>query len=276
MSTHKQYQELISRLLDEDTTITAEENAALQAHLSECPDCSAMYQAFSAMSGFVGGELEEPPEELRENVMAEIRREEIRRKNRRSIGWTGFVAAAAVLALVIGFSPRILGQNPDSIAASVEPAGGSVYAAAAENYAEPRTIPTAEEEDYAAEYGADYDTENAPAAAAPESYEDEEDYGVTWEGENPYEVDAAPEESFYDENAEEKLSMDSLLSCLSGIETDLDFNALQLTPVYLVDTDAGVLQIYRYNNRLYFTDPLSGIPCAAGCSEAALLRFLQE
>ena len=79
---------------------------------------------------------------------------------------------------------------------------------------------------------------------------------------------AAPE-------AVEKISMDSLLDCLSGTESALDLDALGLSPVFLIDTDGGVLQIYRYGGRLYYVDPILGAVCEAGCSEDALVAFLQ-
>ena len=161
MNTHEDYQALISRLLDEDNSLTAEENADLQAHLAACPECAAMYNAFSALSGFVGGELEDPPEELRANVMAEIRREEIRRKNRRAFGWTGFVAAAAVLALIVGFAPRMLARENSAALAARTGSGAAVYeenaqASAARVY----------EESAPADAGV-YPNENSMAIAAP-------------------------------------------------------------------------------------------------------------
>ena len=94
-------QEWISRMLDEE--LNAEEQAALAKHLETCPDCRALYEAFSAVSGALREDLEEPPESLRENVMAEIRREEIRKKNRRPRWAVLTVAAAAALALGLGF-----------------------------------------------------------------------------------------------------------------------------------------------------------------------------
>ena len=90
-------QELISRLLDED--LNAEEQAALAKHLESCPACRTMYEAFTAVSASLS-ELEEPPERLHENVMAEIRREQIRKKNRPV--WRAVLTAAAVLALALG------------------------------------------------------------------------------------------------------------------------------------------------------------------------------
>ena len=268
---HEPYQELISRLLDDDT-LTDKENAALQAHLDECPECRLMYQAFKEMSGFLGGELEEPPTEMRENIMAEIRREEIRRKNQRIAARTGLVAAAAVLILVVGVAPRILSTSSASGSDSPAMAGGTLYAAAAEETAPaPHLYDINENENEPGESISPNDVEGTEI----------EDPNVTWEGDY---IEQSPEgeetesglDPYFDENTDDKLSMDSLLLQLSGVETDIDFSSRAGNPVYLIDTDIGVLEIYRYNNSLFFTDPFTGIPCEAMCSEASLIRFLQE
>ena len=108
-------QEMISRVLDDD--LSADERAALAKHLESCESCRTLYEAFAAVSASLGEELEEPPARLRENVMSEIRREEIRKKNRRP--WRAALAAAAVLVLVLGLRAGILprmGHAPMSAA----------------------------------------------------------------------------------------------------------------------------------------------------------------
>lgn len=96
------YQELISRMLDED--LSRDERAALAEHLDTCRECAAMYQAFSALSDTISSDLTEPPEELCDNIMAELRRSEIIRRSRKS-GLSrqvkSLIAAAACAALVI-------------------------------------------------------------------------------------------------------------------------------------------------------------------------------
>ena len=77
-----------------------------------------------------------------------------------------------------------------------------------------------------------------------------------------------------DENDGDKISMSELLFCLEGSETDLDLDELPLTLVYLIDTDGGIVEIYRYARTLYYFDPFSGAACEAGCSENDLIRFL--
>ena len=96
------YQELISRMLDED--LTPVEQGMLQAHLPNCEVCSAMYKSFAALSNALEDQMEEPPESLRYNVMAEIRREAIRKKNRLSRPMQIVLSTAACLALIVGIS----------------------------------------------------------------------------------------------------------------------------------------------------------------------------
>lgn len=96
MNNCEYYQELISRMLDDD--LTAGEETALNSHLDTCGECSMMYEAFSGVSGMIAESLEEPPETLHENIMAEIRRSEIKKKNRRL---RPVLTAAACFALVL-------------------------------------------------------------------------------------------------------------------------------------------------------------------------------
>jgi len=107
MSRCDSYQELISRMLDEP--LGEEEQADLTAHLRQCESCAAFYSAMSAVSAGIRSDLEEPPEELHENIMAEIRRSEIKKQNKlHPILRVALTAAAclAVVAAVSLFSPK--------------------------------------------------------------------------------------------------------------------------------------------------------------------------
>ena len=86
------YQELISSMADGE--LSAEEQAVLAPHLEHCPDCAALYEAFQSISGLIAGDLAEPPETLSENVMAQLRRADIRAKNRKKKHWKGPLATA--------------------------------------------------------------------------------------------------------------------------------------------------------------------------------------
>lgn len=131
-----QYQELISRLIDRE--LTAEEGEELAAHARECEECRAVYAAFSSLSGMLGAELVDPPGELRENVMAELRRSELWKKNRRPRQLRRIAAIAACAVLVVGIGaltlPRLLGNKGAAMTAkSAEaPAAMAPYAAAGE------------------------------------------------------------------------------------------------------------------------------------------------
>lgn len=80
MNACEYYQELISRMLDDE--LSNKERAVLAEHLSECSECAAVYSAFSLLSDAVAADLVEPPEELCEDIMAHIRRSEMRKRNR--------------------------------------------------------------------------------------------------------------------------------------------------------------------------------------------------
>lgn len=105
------YQDLISRLIDRE--ITPEEGEELAAHARECEECRAVYTAFVSLSEMLSGDLVDPPEELSENVMAEIRRSELwkqNRKPRRRLRRWAAIAASAVLVIGLGALtlPRLL------------------------------------------------------------------------------------------------------------------------------------------------------------------------
>lgn len=173
MSSCEYYQELISRLVDEE--LSAGEQAVLVSHLEHCPDCAALVQAFQSISAVIAEDLAEPPEALSENVMAVLRREEITAKNRKKIRWKGPLATAACLALVIAaawFLPNMFQAN--SAAPAEIPAAASDQAAPrATEYA----LPVEGNDSSSAEAGAGHeeaDLETAPAEAAEAYGIDEE------------------------------------------------------------------------------------------------------
>lgn len=131
------YQELISSMADGE--LSAEEQAVLAPHLEHCPDCAALYEAFQSISGLIAGDLAEPPETLSENVMAQLRRADIRAKSRKKKHWKGPLATAACLAVVIAAAwlmPNLF--RAGSAAPAEMPAAASDQAAPrAEAYAVP-------------------------------------------------------------------------------------------------------------------------------------------
>lgn len=158
MSDCKHYQELISRLIDRE--ITPEEGEELAAHARECEECRAVYAAFSSLSDMLGGELAEPPEELSENVMAEIRRSELWKKNRKPRQLRRLISIAACAVLVIGVGALTLPRLLRSPSAKKAAAPQAVYSAAAsEEAAVPAAGAVADSAEYEsnAAYEAAYD-----------------------------------------------------------------------------------------------------------------------
>lgn len=162
MSPCENYQELISRMVDGD--LSAREEADLARHIETCPDCAALYQAFSTLSDRIGEDLAESPFDLRDNVMAEIHRAEIRRRNRLPTILRSVLSAAACVALIVGVYLGVsLTQGKNLVTAAYDT--GTVQEQKAEVPAEEaRSLPL-EEEAAAAE-------EPAPAPDAAKSEEE--------------------------------------------------------------------------------------------------------
>ncbi|MCR5665113.1 MAG: zf-HC2 domain-containing protein [Oscillospiraceae bacterium] len=117
------YQEMISRLIDGD--LTKEERGELAAHVESCSECAALYVAFRSVSEELGSEAGELPEGLHENMMAAIRRESLREKNRaanaRMRRWRPLLAIAACFALIVAVglgSARFLQKDRDDVRSS--------------------------------------------------------------------------------------------------------------------------------------------------------------
>lgn len=113
MNNCDKYQELISRLVDGE--LSRDEYAALDAHMENCAECSAMYAVFASLSDIIGGEDEPLPEDLHENIMAGVRRSAMINHNRRRLSKPvrNALTAAACAALVL-FASR--GLAPEKAA----------------------------------------------------------------------------------------------------------------------------------------------------------------
>lgn len=177
MSGCEYYQELISRMLDED--ISRDERAALAEHLGTCRECAAMYQAFSALSDTISSGMVDPPEELTDNIMAELRRSEIRRKNRRMPRqMKNLIAAAACAAVVIAAvgGVAIVGSHRNETAVyesrTSRISSGNISTAGEENASVEAPAPATE-----APAAAQSVPDTAAAAAAPAQIPDSENFG---------------------------------------------------------------------------------------------------
>ena len=131
------YQQLISQRLDGE--LTAAQEHELAEHLSRCAECRAVDAAFRALSEGFGGCAEEAPEGLCENVMADIRRENIRAGySTKKYGWRRLLATAACFAIIGAaasaalpalFSAGTSGAAPMAADVANETAGSAAEAA---------------------------------------------------------------------------------------------------------------------------------------------------
>ena len=100
--------ELMNRELDE--ALTAEESAALQAHLDACPDCRETWRQLHELDALLQESELEPPAALHDGVMQAIRQEQ-KRKPRRAWLPAAAIAAAAALVLLAGKAGLIAGPG---------------------------------------------------------------------------------------------------------------------------------------------------------------------
>lgn len=153
------YQQLISQRLDGE--LTAAQEHELAEHLSRCADCRAVDAAFRTLSEGFGGCAEEAPETLCENVMGEIRRENIRKNNKSSSRtWRSLLATAACFALICAAAatalPMLFNAGTSS-AASMAAEVTNETAGSAADAAMPADAAPAEEPENAAEQRAKAD-----------------------------------------------------------------------------------------------------------------------
>lgn len=92
--------ELMSAVLDGEAT--AQERAALEAHLATCPECAALYEALSDQSRLLRGLDCQVPEGLSQRIMSQLPEQSAQpKKPRRVIHWQRWGVLAACVALVV-------------------------------------------------------------------------------------------------------------------------------------------------------------------------------
>lgn len=106
MSECTKIQELISALVDGE--VSESEKTEIEKHIEACPECKAMFEAFTAVSESLF-ELEEVPENLHESIMREVKNEGRKKKS----PWLKILPLAACFALVIFAAFSINGAEPD-------------------------------------------------------------------------------------------------------------------------------------------------------------------
>lgn len=113
-------QEKLSEMLDGELSETDE--TEVRAHIAHCPDCAALYAAFSALSE-AAAEPEDVPDELHAAVMDRVRRAEKAVKFQKNFQrWRPIALAAACLVVLIG---TVLSVNRGLFAAkSAAPSAG--------------------------------------------------------------------------------------------------------------------------------------------------------
>lgn len=246
------YRELISRMLDEE--LTAEESAALESHLESCAQCRVMYEAFSAVSR-LAGETEEPPEALHESIMADIRRADIKAKNRRL---RPVFAAAACLAVVLlgvwGMSGRLSFEKMQESVAMTADFAMPCEAAPPES-AETADEAAPAEADIAGGMSPEGYKAEARAADAAEAY---------------IESDGAQGEYIYIEDIE---SFESLLTLLAAEPTAAPVDEPSAIYTVVCDRDIGPIVIYEGSSGLFYTDSLDGQWYLCTCSRDELGIF---
>ena len=310
MSQCDHYQELISRLIDED--LDAKERAELEEHLKTCPDCTLMFEAFAKISDEIGGELEDVPLDLRESVMAEIRREELRRRERLPAILRIVMGVAAAFAVVAGVTLGVSPTLRDRLAARAT--GAEMQMISMQASSDKAAPEEAAAMDTAADEGA-RDME-AAAAGVDEAMPEEEAYfddiapesdaasaatqtAVTDAAPAEARTDAAEQEPLAEETEEEAaptqelaepeaepetrdltgwLELSSLRTLLGAGETELDRAALQQdAKLVLLVRHAGEscsVTIYEHEGKLYWYDPSADAVYLSDLTWQQLLDFL--
>ena len=283
MSVCDKYQELISCMLDEE--LSAEENAALAEHLQSCPECMAMFEAFSGLSAAMKQDMEEAPESIRINVMAELRRSDITAKNKKSKRRRHFLTAAACLVLAVGAGYLAMPKmGRDSV---MQYSTTAVYEAAPAEAA-PAT------EEAVPEYAADTAAEapeaelkgapaaEAPAAEAPAAPEPESASNHAM----PFETESAAFGTFSlhrgagaPEDAELTAPRwEDIAAILSGLESETGLDELDVEKSIcincLINGEEFELELHFAGGSLYYTDPIDGIFKQSACFAEDIAAYI--
>ena len=101
------YRELISCMLDGE--LDEAQRSELEEHIAECAECAAVYKAFASVSEALDENMQEPPENLLDNVMQRIGEKQSKKKS----PWLKLLPVAACAAIVIfaGVKSGIIGQR---------------------------------------------------------------------------------------------------------------------------------------------------------------------
>lgn len=103
-------QELISCLVDDE--LNEKDRLEVLEHIKTCPECKAVYDAFSAVSENLG-ELEDAPEGLAESVLNAVRSDT---PAKCKTPWVKYLSVAACLALVFFAGTKLAAPKSSDIA----------------------------------------------------------------------------------------------------------------------------------------------------------------
>jgi len=127
MTDHAVYEEQIGAMLDGE--LSAEEEAALRAHLDECETCRAFLAAMESVYGLAAKDLPEAPDGLAESVMERVRAQAKPQPKKGKVVRFPYkpLAAAAAAALVLWAGSGLLGvMRPKGMSAAAPAAAGGM------------------------------------------------------------------------------------------------------------------------------------------------------
>ena len=247
MNSCEKYEELISRLIDED--LTDEESSQLQQHMAECEECRKLYDYMFGISEAMDESLEELPEGLHENIMAQVNRAATIQKNRVRTSKiirlvTGTAAVAVLVAgVVLATGAGRMGSSQSSMAADARISASPQLAEEAMGEEAPAEIET-----FPAEAPAEFD-----AAMEPEA---------------PYTmVDQADTNT----GAPAQVTGESLRSFLGGEAYEGDPGE----PVQLLTLEDGQFAFYELDGMLLYRDPADGQIYRSDKDVSQLREFIQ-
>ena len=264
------YRELISCLVDGE--LSEAEEKELADHLNVCPECAALHAAFADLSSLMEEDMEDAPESLCANVMAELRRAEIIKKNRRKSAVKAVLATAACAVFVIA-AGRLGGFKAADTAVSYTNTAVFDVAAMpeAETFAVPAEAPAEEMKTGGTMFMAA--APMAPAASAEETAEEAVEDGAAMDF-STFSVRQAntADEGMGEDKVHDWQSLNELLNGEAVENVELpDYPIMSLTAF-----DEGVyysLSFFEAENGLYYFDPMDGALKFTEISPDVLAKF---
>lgn len=275
-------QEKISLLLDGE--LSEEDRALVLEHIAGCPECMAVYEAYSAISGALD-DLEEVPTGFTENVMRRIGAEAGPPKRKKHY-LAGFAAMAACFALVVFAGQGFLGSSKGDRNDAAVPMNMESYGADFDTQSEEGSPDAAVPEDENAqllEYGSAIIYQNSYSYFASGNGETDsptENSGSTGMEKSTYEI--AVNQQLYDasQSTANTVSLSSLDEVLSVADT-ADYGSFDRGSDYTIvfrDDNGNTcsLDVWVDGERLYCEDLTANTAYYANGTYAQLLAVMEE